>query len=188
MCDPRDLGTTLGETSLDTEGMADADNEDAPMPMPRRAPKTPTSAAGRGKPGLIPGYSPTLFLYEHTPGGIGLSERIFVQRDLLLARAMRLVEGCPCVSGCPGCVGPAIEATPILGVPPEPPQRALAKHVSEARDHSAEREAARRRVMDRRVGPLEGAKPQRTRATGRKATAMELMRHALGTVRALAVR
>ena len=53
------------------------------------------------------GYNPTLFLYEHTPGGIGLSERIFVQRDLLLARALRLVEGCPCKFGCPACVGPS---------------------------------------------------------------------------------
>jgi DEAD/DEAH box helicase domain-containing protein len=82
MCDPRDLGTTLGDTSLEDGG------------VPQKV---------RGGPG----YNPTLFLYEHTPGGIGLSERIFVQRDLLLARALKLVEGCKCQSGCPACVGPA---------------------------------------------------------------------------------
>lgn len=82
MCDPRDLGTTLGDTSLEDGG------------IPQKV---------RGGPG----YNPTLFLYEHTPGGIGLAERIFVQRDLLLARALKLVEGCPCKSGCPACVGPA---------------------------------------------------------------------------------
>ncbi len=140
MCDPRDLGTTLGDTSLDPEAMG-SDDEDAPVPIPRRV---------RGGP--APGYSPTLFLYEHTPGGIGLAERIFAQRDLLLARALRLVEGCPCASGCPGCVGPAIEAPPMLGsVPPVAPQRAKS-----------------------------------SQARGRKAVAIELMRRALGGVRALA--
>ena len=82
MCDPRDLGTTLGDTSLEDGGV-------------------PQKVRGGA------GYNPTLFLYEHTPGGIGLSERIFVQRDLLLARALKLVQGCPCNSGCPACVGPA---------------------------------------------------------------------------------
>jgi len=51
-------------------------------------------------------WGPTLFLYEHTPGGIGLSERVFAQREVLLARALGLVDGCPCGSGCPACVGP----------------------------------------------------------------------------------
>jgi DEAD/DEAH box helicase domain-containing protein len=51
-------------------------------------------------------YAPTLFLYEHTPGGIGLSEPMFAQREVLLARALRLVEQCPCRAGCPACVGP----------------------------------------------------------------------------------
>jgi DEAD/DEAH box helicase domain-containing protein len=53
------------------------------------------------------GYSPTLFLYEHVPGGIGLSERIFAQREALLARAARLIASCDCEGGCPACVGPA---------------------------------------------------------------------------------
>jgi DEAD/DEAH box helicase domain-containing protein len=150
MCDPRDLGTTLGDagsvSSPDGSAPAatngSAEDGDALVPVPRRV---------RGGP--APGYSPTLFVYEHTPGGIGLAERIFAQRELLLARALGLVEGCPCESGCPGCVGPAIDAAPPMGVPPEPPQRARTKH-----------------------------------ATGRKAIAMELMRRALGGVRALAVR
>jgi DEAD/DEAH box helicase domain-containing protein len=71
MCDPRDLGTTLGEP-----------------PAPGEA------------------YTPTLFVYEHVPGGTGLSERLWEQRDVLLARALRLVESCPCADGCPACVGP----------------------------------------------------------------------------------
>jgi DEAD/DEAH box helicase domain-containing protein len=73
MCDPRDLGCTLGDA---------ADG-------PRR------------------GYSPTLYLYEHVPGGTGLSERIFEQREVLIGRARTLIERCPCVAGCPACVGPS---------------------------------------------------------------------------------
>jgi DEAD/DEAH box helicase domain-containing protein len=95
MCDPRDLGCTLGDTALDETGDEARDDGDIAAPIPRKV---------RGGPQA--GYSPTLFLYEHTPGGIGLSERIFAQRDVLLARALRLVEGCPCACGCPACVGP----------------------------------------------------------------------------------
>jgi DEAD/DEAH box helicase domain-containing protein len=92
MCDPRDLGTTLGDTALD----ADAELEESPAArMPRKV---------RGGSG--PGYSPTLFVYEHVPGGTGLAERIWEQRDVLLARTLRLIEGCPCLGGCPACVGP----------------------------------------------------------------------------------
>ena len=56
--------------------------------------------------GPRPGYSPTLFLYEHVPGGTGLAERICEQRDVLLARTRRMIESCPCPAGCPACVGP----------------------------------------------------------------------------------
>jgi DEAD/DEAH box helicase domain-containing protein len=113
MCDPRDLGTTLGDSGSGPSADADFGDspEEPPAPIPRRA---------RGGAGA--GYNPTLFLYEHTPGGIGLAERIFEQRELLLARALRLVEGCPCASGCPACVGPAMEGA---GLPPTaaPPPR-----------------------------------------------------------------
>ncbi|MBV9945266.1 MAG: DUF1998 domain-containing protein, partial [Myxococcales bacterium] len=71
MCDPRDLGTTLGD------GLGEA-----------------------------PLFVPTLFVYEHVPGGTGLAERLWEQRDALIARTLRLVETCPCTGGCPGCVGP----------------------------------------------------------------------------------
>jgi DEAD/DEAH box helicase domain-containing protein len=95
MCDPRDLGCTLGDAARGEDAEGGETESDLPVPIPRKM---------RGGP--QPGYSPTLFLYEHTPGGIGLAERIFEQREVLLARALRLVEGCPCEYGCPACVGP----------------------------------------------------------------------------------
>jgi DEAD/DEAH box helicase domain-containing protein len=100
MCDPRDLGTTLG--SAGPEGMEDEAPESGPrtQAVPRTLPRK-----GFGDP-LDGEYRPTLFLYEHIPGGTGLAERIWEQRDVLLARAARMIESCPCESGCPACVGP----------------------------------------------------------------------------------
>jgi DEAD/DEAH box helicase domain-containing protein len=93
MCDPRDLGCTLGDAEAAGVGGAD---DDGPAPVPRKV---------RGGPQR--GYSPTLFLYEHVPGGTGLSERIFEQTGALIERARTLIERCPCAAGCPACVGPA---------------------------------------------------------------------------------
>jgi DEAD/DEAH box helicase domain-containing protein len=89
MCDPRDLATTLGEAA-------------------------PDGTLGTGSGGVE--YDPTLFLYEHVPGGTGLSERIFEARDELLARARTLVAGCPCTYGCPACVGPGEATVTVDGV------------------------------------------------------------------------
>ena len=38
---------------------------------------------------------------------LGLDGRIYEQRETLLARALRLIETCPCERGCPACVGPS---------------------------------------------------------------------------------
>ncbi|MCA9609298.1 MAG: DUF1998 domain-containing protein, partial [Myxococcales bacterium] len=80
MCDPHDLGQTLGDRS---------DPEGAP------------SSEGGG-----PGFDPTIFLYDHVPGGVGLAPRLFVEREALLLRTRALIEACPCKTGCPACIGP----------------------------------------------------------------------------------
>lgn len=81
MCEPRDLGTTLGH-----------DDDDA---------SAPSKEPGQGRL-----YRPTLFLHEYIPSGIGLAERVHAHKELLLQRAHELIAGCPCNDGCPGCVGP----------------------------------------------------------------------------------
>jgi DEAD/DEAH box helicase domain-containing protein len=40
---------------------------------------------------------------------VGLSPRIYERADELLVRVKTLVNGCPCESGCPACVGPGDE-------------------------------------------------------------------------------
>jgi DEAD/DEAH box helicase domain-containing protein len=53
---------------------------------------------------------PAVFLYDTIPGGVGLAERIFEVREHLAAACLALVRSCHCPNGCPGCVGPQIEA------------------------------------------------------------------------------
>lgn len=53
--------------------------------------------------------SPTIYLYEAVPGGVGLSERLFARHDELVAGAAELVAACPCANGCPACTGPRLD-------------------------------------------------------------------------------
>lgn len=52
---------------------------------------------------------PTIYIYEHTPGGVGYSRKIFSLHQDILQAAFDLIRKCGCRSGCPSCVGPALE-------------------------------------------------------------------------------
>jgi DEAD/DEAH box helicase domain-containing protein len=52
------------------------------------------------------GTEPHIFIYDNYPGGIGFSRPLYDMHLTLLARTRELIDGCPCVSGCPSCVGP----------------------------------------------------------------------------------
>jgi DEAD/DEAH box helicase domain-containing protein len=52
---------------------------------------------------------PSVVLYDLIPAGIGFSQKLFEMHTDLLARALELVQNCPCESGCPSCVGPGGE-------------------------------------------------------------------------------
>jgi DEAD/DEAH box helicase domain-containing protein len=51
-------------------------------------------------------FDPTLFLFDHVPGGVGLAERIFELSKELLVRTRAMIASCACEQGCPACVGP----------------------------------------------------------------------------------
>ena len=53
-------------------------------------------------------FTPTLYLYDNYPGGVGLSSPLYERRDDLLAQAAALVASCSCRAGCPACVGPIL--------------------------------------------------------------------------------
>ena len=48
--------------------------------------------------------SPTIFVYDGHPGGVGIARRGYDEFERLVADAARLVGECPCADGCPSCV------------------------------------------------------------------------------------
>src|SRR5205807_9288747 len=49
---------------------------------------------------------PTVTVYEVYPGGVGYAARLYELHEELLRAAADLVRDCPCLSGCPSCIGP----------------------------------------------------------------------------------
>jgi DEAD/DEAH box helicase domain-containing protein len=84
MCDRMDLGAAIGEGC-----------EAGPI----------RSAA---EAGIF--FEPTLYLYDAYPGGIGLSEPLYLMHETLIARTRDLIAACSCAKGCPSCVGPSGES------------------------------------------------------------------------------
>ncbi|MFF2449996.1 DEAD/DEAH box helicase [Neobacillus sp. NPDC058068] len=48
---------------------------------------------------------PTIFFYDRYPGGIGLSEKIHSGMSEVFAETKKMIDRCPCHSGCPSCIG-----------------------------------------------------------------------------------
>jgi DEAD/DEAH box helicase domain-containing protein len=84
MCDAHDIGLSIDGGSLDRS--------------------TRTGGVGSVPDALA--IEPNVFIYDNYPGGIGFSRPLYEMHDLLLERTRELIVGCPCVSGCPSCVGP----------------------------------------------------------------------------------
>jgi DEAD/DEAH box helicase domain-containing protein len=91
MCDAHDLGLSIDGVALEGASRLGGVNGAAPD-------------------GSI---EPTVFLYDNYPGGIGFSEPLFTMHEALLARTRELIDGCPCQSGCPSCVGPEGATGPL---------------------------------------------------------------------------
>ena len=52
---------------------------------------------------------PTLYFYDNYPGGVGFAEKVYHLQDILWSECHKLIESCPCLDGCPSCVGPMKE-------------------------------------------------------------------------------
>ena len=55
-------------------------------------------------------FTPTVYLYDNYPGGVGLSDPLFRVQAELLREAQQLIAACACRAGCPACVGPVLAA------------------------------------------------------------------------------
>jgi DEAD/DEAH box helicase domain-containing protein len=91
LCDIRDLGSWLGDTTPVTSG-AVATRESAKRRLMDAAQ-----------------FNPTIYLYDSHAGGIGLAEHVFEILPDLLRRGLETLEACACRAGCPSCVGPVNE-------------------------------------------------------------------------------
>ena len=65
---------------------------------------------GLASPDMLERFLPTVYLYDNFPGGVGLSEPLFVRARELVRSALETVRGCECKAGCPACVGPVLAA------------------------------------------------------------------------------
>lgn len=48
--------------------------------------------------------TPCIFIYDRTPGGIGLCEALYARREELVAAATTRLSACECEAGCPRCL------------------------------------------------------------------------------------
>jgi len=64
-------------------------------------------------------FTPTLFLYDNYPGGIGISAPLFENRAAIVADAQALVGACECAHGCPSCIGPILASDEVRGYSPK---------------------------------------------------------------------
>jgi DEAD/DEAH box helicase domain-containing protein len=54
---------------------------------------------------MFPGsLKPALFIFDRTPGGVGLVEALFGQLGMWANAALQVLAHCPCIEGCPSCL------------------------------------------------------------------------------------
>ena len=93
----------------------------------------------------------TIFLYDRYPGGLGFVEHAFRRPADILTACRKLVQECPCESGCPSCVGlpvlrPAQHQDPDVGGHWPIPDKDAARFILEALAPAAVPEAASPKV------------------------------------------
>jgi len=80
---------------------------------------------GTISPSVLERFTPTVYLYDNYPGGIGLSEPLWRRQRELIGSAIELIHECGCRAGCPACVGPVLQED----TPPEASPKAHALRV-----------------------------------------------------------
>src|SRR5438067_6680029 len=103
-----DLWASLGRESLDhpmeagLQGMAHSLRHVASL----RLMCDPRDLGSVAEVRSITTQLPTITVFEVYPGGVGFASRLYELHRDLLNDASALVRDCPCVAGCPSCVGP----------------------------------------------------------------------------------
>ena len=103
MADTRDIDRCIGDKSGQWYVRHGKDR--------REITDLPAGGGGKGAV-MVDAYDPTVFIFDAYPGGIGFSELLFEQHDVMLDLARGLIGSCACDHGCPMCVGPVLEVGP----------------------------------------------------------------------------
>src|SRR6185312_5206480 len=99
-----ELWTRLGRETLEAglQGMAHALRHVASL----RLMCDPRDLGSTAEVRSISTRLPTVTVYEIYPGGVGFAQRMYELHRELLRDASDLVADCPCLAGCPSCIGP----------------------------------------------------------------------------------
>jgi DEAD/DEAH box helicase domain-containing protein len=60
--------------------------------------------------------SPTLFVFDKYPQGMGFSERAFDLTEEIMKATAEIIHSCECETGCPSCVGAAVPPSAFSAV------------------------------------------------------------------------
>jgi DEAD/DEAH box helicase domain-containing protein len=108
LSEPRDIGRAVGDgnaewfATVGAQGRGQLHNRAGDAVDPRE----------------LHEFTPTLFLYDNYPGGIGISGPLFERRAAVAAGARELVTACECRHGCPACIGPILASDEARGYSP----------------------------------------------------------------------
>ena len=117
LSEPRDIGRAVGDGNAEWFATVGANGRG----------QMRNSDGEAVDPLALQQFTPTLFLYDNYPGGIGISAPLFDNRTAVVTAAQALVGACECAQGCPSCIGPILASDEVRGYSP----RALALRVLE---------------------------------------------------------
>jgi DEAD/DEAH box helicase domain-containing protein len=109
LSEPQDIGRAVGDGNADWFATVGANGRG----------QMRNSAGDAVDPGQQQHFTPTLFLYDNYPGGIGLSAPLFENRAAIVTAAQQLVGACACRHGCPSCIGPILASDELRGHSPK---------------------------------------------------------------------
>jgi DEAD/DEAH box helicase domain-containing protein len=109
LSEPRDIGRAVGDGNAEWFATIGASGRGRLL----------NSQGEAVEPGQLQCFTPTLFLYDNYPGGIGISAPLFAARAAVVAAAAQLVRACDCAHGCPSCIGPILASDEVRGHSPK---------------------------------------------------------------------
>ena len=109
LSEPQDIGRAVGDGNADWFATVGANGRGQLL-------NRDGEAVG---PVQLQRFTPTLFLYDNYPGGIGISAPLFDNQAAIVAGAQQLVTACDCAHGCPACIGPILASDEVRGYSPK---------------------------------------------------------------------